>query len=67
VDAVEVGKTALSGWRVNVADGVAGPVSERTPLSPDAVRALVGAAFFALSVYYVVSTAMRAAQAARSS
>ncbi len=67
MDRVEVGKTALSGWRAKVADGVADPVSERTSLSPDAVRAVVGAAFFALSVYYVVSTAVRAAQAARSS
>jgi hypothetical protein len=67
VDRVEVGKTGLSGWRAKVADGVAEPVAERTSLSPDAVRAVVGAAFFVLSVYYVIGTAVRAARAARSS
>jgi hypothetical protein len=67
VDRVEVGKTALSGWRAKVADGVAEPVSERTSLSPDAVRALVGGAFFVLSVYYVIGTAVRAVRTARAS
>jgi len=67
LDRVEVGKTALSGWRAKVADGLAGPVSGRTSLSPDAVRAVVGAAFFVLSVYYVIGTAVRAVRAARSS
>ena len=67
MDPAEVGKTALVGWRTKVADGVARPVSERTQLSPDAVRGLVGAAFFGLSLYYVVGTAVRAVRAARSS
>jgi len=66
MDQVEVGKTALAGWREKVADGVADPVSARTPLSPDAVRALVGTVFFVLSLYYVASTVRRAAQTARS-
>ena len=66
MDRVELGKTALSGWRANVADGVADPVAERTSLSPDAVRAIVGGAFFALSVYYVVGTAVRALRTVRS-
>jgi len=66
MDRVEVAKTALSGWREKVADGVADPVAERTSLSPDAVRAVVGGAFFGLSVYYVVGTAVRALRTARS-
>ena len=61
----EIGKMALSGWRKPVGERVAGPLSERTRLSSDQVEALVGAAFFALSLYYVASTAARAARAGR--
>jgi hypothetical protein len=67
VDRVEVGETALVGWRVKVADAVAEPLAERTPLSADTVRAILGATFFLLSVYYVAGTIARAARAARSS
>lgn len=66
MDATEVGHTALVGWRGKVADGVAGPVSERTRLADEQVRALIGAVFFALSLYYVVGTLRRALAAARS-
>ncbi len=59
-DRTHLGKTALVGWRKPVGERVAGPVSERTPLSRDQVESLVGAVFFALSLYYVVSTAARA-------
>ena len=51
-----MGQAGLQGWREKVADGVAGPVSSRTPLGEDHVRALIGATFFALSVVYVVKT-----------
>lgn len=64
---VEIGKTALAGWREKVADGVAGPLAARTSLSSDAVRAAVGAVFFVLSAYYVASTLARAVRIARSS
>jgi ligand-binding SRPBCC domain-containing protein len=66
MDATEIGHTALVGWREKVADGVARPVSERTRLADDQVRALLGAIFFALSLYYVVATVRRALTAARS-
>jgi hypothetical protein len=56
---VEVGKKGLVGWREKVADGVAGPISSRAPLSEEQVRAVIGATFFALSVYYVVDTVRR--------
>ncbi len=59
-DRAQLGKTALVGWRKPVGERLAGPVSERTPLSHDQVESLVGATFFALSLYYVVSTAARA-------
>jgi ABC-type Mn2+/Zn2+ transport system permease subunit len=62
---VEIGNVAASGWRAKVADAVAGPVSERTPLKPDQARAVVGLAFFALSVLYVVKTTRAAAEQIR--
>lgn len=52
--ATKVGQAGLQGWRQKVADGVAGPVANRSPLSEDQVRALVGALFLALTVSYVV-------------
>jgi hypothetical protein len=63
--ATELGQTALVGWREKAAASVAGPVSERTRLADEQVRALVGALFFALAVYYVVGTLRRALTAAR--
>jgi len=60
MDPVALGKKGLVGWREKVADGVSGPVANRSPLSEDHVRAIVGATFFALSVYYVVDTMRRA-------
>jgi hypothetical protein len=62
---VQLGKTALAGWRTKVADAVAGPVAARSPLSVDQVRAIVGTAFFVLSVYYVAGTVGRARKVAR--
>ena len=54
--ATQVGQAGLQGWRGRVADGVAGPVSSKTPLSEDQARALLGAVFFVLSVLYIVQT-----------
>ena len=53
MDAVTFGKAGLKGWRARVADAVAGPVAQRTPVSDDQVRAAIGAVFLALSVMYV--------------
>jgi hypothetical protein len=64
-DLTELGKQGLKGWRVKAAEAVAGPVSARTPLDEDQVRAAVGALFFALAVSYVVSTAANAARELR--
>ena len=61
MDAISLGQKGLVGWREKVADAVSGPVAGRAPLSEEQVRALVGATFFALSVYYVVDTVRRAA------
>jgi hypothetical protein len=65
MDAKGLGHTALVGWRDKVADGVAKPVSDRSRFDADEVRAVVGAAFFALSVYYVAGTVKRAIASAR--
>ena len=61
--AVDVGQAGLQGWRAKVADGVAGPISKRTPLDPDHVRAAVGALFFGLAVMYVVKAGTTAGRA----
>jgi hypothetical protein len=63
--AEQLGQAALIGWREKLADGVAPAAARRSGLSEDQARALVGAAFFALSAYYVISTCIRMARAAR--
>ncbi|MGY1915343.1 hypothetical protein [Blastococcus sp. SYSU DS0973] len=57
MDAVTLGKAGLKGWRARVADAVAGPVAQRTPITDDQVRAAIGALFLALSVMYVAKAA----------
>jgi hypothetical protein len=61
-----LGAAGLVGWRKAIADRVAPPASNRGPISEEQARAIIGAAFFALSVYYVVSTTVRMIKAARS-
>ena len=59
MDAITAGKAGLQGWRAKVGDAVAGPVSRRSPLTDDQVRAAVGGVFFALAASYVVATIRR--------
>lgn len=59
MDTVSLGKAGLQGWRVKVADALAGPVARRSPLTDDQVRGALGAVFFALSLAYVVGTTKR--------
>jgi hypothetical protein len=61
----EMGQAALPSWRGTIADKVAPPAAKRTPLSEDQARAAVGAVFFALATFYVVSTIIRIARGAR--
>jgi hypothetical protein len=61
----EMGQAALPTWRGAIADRVAAPAAKRTPLSEDQARAAVGAVFFALATFYVVSTIVRIARGAR--
>jgi hypothetical protein len=53
---VRLGAAGLRGWRAKVGDAVAGPADRHTPLSRDQVRAIVGAAFLALSLVYVAQS-----------
>jgi len=63
--ATEMGQAALASWRGAVANRVAPPAAKRTPWSEDQVRAAIGAAFFALATFYVVSTVARMIRTAR--
>ena len=53
--ATKAGQAGLQGWREKVADGVAPPVAQRTKLSEEQVRAIIGGAFFVLAVLYVAN------------
>jgi hypothetical protein len=55
-----VGHAGLVGWREKAADLVAPRAAKHGPVSEDQARAIIGGTFFVLSVYYVVSTVVRA-------
>ena len=61
----ELGQTGLQGWREKVADGISQPVAKRAPLEEDQVRAVIGAAFFILSLLYIAKTLSAATRQAR--
>ena len=63
----QAGQAGLQGWREKVADAVSEPVSKRAPLDESQVRAIIGGAFFVLSVMYVVKTVSVFAREARES
>ena len=66
-DVTSLGQAGLQGWRAKVGDVVAKPVSQRTPLDDEQVRAAVGALFFVLALLYVVRTLTAASQRVRAS
>ena len=55
----QLGHAGLVGWRKSLADRVAPPAAKRGPVTEDQVQAVIGAAFYVLSLYYVVSTTVR--------
>ena len=63
MNAKDIGKAGLAGWRETVADKAAPTVAARTPIDEDVIRAAIGALFFVLSVIYVVGTIKRALEA----
>ena len=54
-----LGNQALPSWRGAIADRVAPPAAKRMPFSEDQVRGALGAAFLAISTFYVVSSLIR--------
>jgi hypothetical protein len=60
VNARDVGKAGLAGWRATIADKAAPPVAARSPIDEDAIRAAIGALFFVLALVYVLGTVKRA-------
>jgi hypothetical protein len=56
VTATDLGRAGLQGWRRKFADVVAPRVSSHTPAREEHVQALVGTAFFVLSVMYIIKT-----------
>lgn len=62
MDATRMGRQALIGWRATVAEPVADRVSRHSRFSAEQAQAAIGAAFFLLSVYYVVKTVMAVAR-----
>jgi hypothetical protein len=58
-DAKQFGQAGLVGWRKAVADRVAPAAASRAPATEEQLRALIGAAFFGLALFYVVSTLVR--------
>jgi hypothetical protein len=56
---VALGEASLKGWRGRVARPVASAVSARTNASEQDVRAIIGLAFLALSIYLLASTIRR--------
>lgn len=62
---IRLGATGLRGWRAKVGDTVARPAGRHTPLTEDQVRALVGAAFLALSLVYLAQAGRDAVRTLR--
>ena len=62
----QIGHAGLTGWRQKVADVAAPPAAKRGPVTEDQVQAVIGAAFYALSVWYVISTTAKIIRQLRS-
>ena len=65
MDVAQIGKQGLTGWRKKVGEPVAAKLADRTSLSPESARAVVGGAFVAISAFYVAKTLAGAARAGR--
>jgi hypothetical protein len=61
-----IAQAGLVGWRKAIADTVAPRAARRAPVSEDQLRSAIGAGFFLLSLYYVVTTIARVIKRARS-
>jgi hypothetical protein len=63
VDAQKLGQAGLVGWRRQVGERMAEPVSRRTRLTFDQALAIVGAIFFVLTVRRLVRMLLAAREA----
>ena len=63
---IDMGQAALPTWRGAIADRLAPPAAKRTKLSEDQARAAIGAAFFAVATFYVVTSLIRMIRTTRS-
>ena len=63
MDAQKLGQAGLVGWRRQVGERVAEPVSRRTGLTFDQAMAIVGALFFALTVRRLIRMLLAAREA----
>ena len=61
-----IGQAVLTGWRQTLADKVAPPAAQRGPITEDQVQAVLGATFYVLSLWYVVSTTAKIVKQLRS-
>jgi len=59
---VDVGRSALTGWRGRVAKPLARPIAERTRFSQEQVEAAIGLLILAYTVYRVLRPAIRTAR-----
>ena len=59
---VDVGRSALSGWRGRVARPLARPIARRTGFSQEQVEALIGLLLLLYAAYRVLRPAIRAAR-----
>lgn len=65
MDVKAMGQVGLTGWRGRIADPVAGAVSNRTPLSKDEIKAIIGGIFLLLTVLQFARTVRRLLEAGR--
>jgi hypothetical protein len=59
---VDVGRSALTGWRGRVARPLARPIARRTGFTQEQVEALIGLLLLAYALYRVLRPALRAAR-----
>ena len=65
VNLTEMGKVGLNGWKGKVGERVAEPVAQRTRLSEDQVKAILGGVFLALSAWQFLKLVRRVVAAGR--
>jgi hypothetical protein len=60
--AMDVGRSALTGWRKPLARTVAGPLARRTRFTQEQIEAAIGLALFAFAVYRLLRPVVAASR-----